>query len=258
MLKIGEFSRLSQVTVKTLHHYDDIGLLKPAQIDQFTGYRYYSVDQLARIHRIIALKDLGLSLDQIAVMLNEDLAHDEIRGMLRLQQAEIQQRVREEQARLSQVEFRLRMIEMEDKMPEMDIIVKKIPPLYALTLRRSMIWDDMVPFGLEIEQAQAQHGVRLVGPVTEIRFEEEYQPGHEDVEFVLPVADTHKKCDAFEYIRYLRTKDNPRPGYSSHLHSERREPGANCRKTAGIAPLDCRQWLSTVQHASPGLSSRPG
>jgi DNA-binding transcriptional MerR regulator len=55
MLKFGEFSRLIQVTVKTLHHYDDLGLLQPAHIGQFTGYRYYTVEQLPRIHRIMAL-----------------------------------------------------------------------------------------------------------------------------------------------------------------------------------------------------------
>ena len=60
MLRIGEFSRLCRVTVKTLHHYDEIGLLKPAHIDQFTDYRYYSLDQLPRIHSIMALKELGL------------------------------------------------------------------------------------------------------------------------------------------------------------------------------------------------------
>ena len=68
MLKIGEFSQLSQVTVKTLHHYDEIGLLKPAHIDRFTNYRYYTVEQLPRIHRIMALKELGLSLEQIGLM----------------------------------------------------------------------------------------------------------------------------------------------------------------------------------------------
>jgi DNA-binding transcriptional MerR regulator len=62
MFKIGEFSKFSQVTVKTLRYYDQIGLLKPAEVDRFTGYRYYSVDQLPRLNRILALKDLGLSL----------------------------------------------------------------------------------------------------------------------------------------------------------------------------------------------------
>jgi len=63
MFKIGEFSKLSQVTVKTLRYYDEIGLLKPAEVDRFTSYRYYSVDQLPRLNRILALKDLGLSLE---------------------------------------------------------------------------------------------------------------------------------------------------------------------------------------------------
>jgi DNA-binding transcriptional MerR regulator len=57
MLRIGEFSRLSQVTVKTLHHYDSIGLLKPSHVDPFTDYRYYTLDQLPRIHSIMALKE---------------------------------------------------------------------------------------------------------------------------------------------------------------------------------------------------------
>ena len=73
MLKISEFSRLSQVTVKTLHYYDKIGLLKPVHIEGSTGYRYYSVDQLARIHRIMALKELGLPLEQVGLIMDQDL-----------------------------------------------------------------------------------------------------------------------------------------------------------------------------------------
>jgi DNA-binding transcriptional MerR regulator len=91
MLKIGEFSRLSQVTVKTLHHYDEIGLLKPSQTDPFTSYRYYALDQLPRLHSIMALKELGLSLDEIAQVLLEDLPPEQIRGMYRLKRAELQQ-----------------------------------------------------------------------------------------------------------------------------------------------------------------------
>jgi MerR-like DNA binding protein len=55
MLKIGDFSRLSQVSVKTLRYYDEVGLLKPTQVDQVSGYRYYSVVQLRQLHRILAL-----------------------------------------------------------------------------------------------------------------------------------------------------------------------------------------------------------
>jgi DNA-binding transcriptional MerR regulator len=191
MLKIGEFSRLSQVTVKTLHHYDEIGLLVPAHIDKFTKHRFYSVDQLPHIHRIMALKALGLSLEQIGLMLNEHLEVEQIRGMLRLKQGEIQQRLREEQTQLAQVEFRLRMLEMEENMPELEVIVKKIEPIRALTARLSFAREQLMAVNQELMQALAQHNVKITGPETEIRYEEEFKAGQafEDVELVLPVDD---------------------------------------------------------------------
>ena len=84
MIRIGLFAKLSQVPVRTLRYYDEIGLLKPAEIDRFTDYRYYSIIQLPRLNRILVLKDLGLSLEQIAHLLAEGLPVEELRGMLRL------------------------------------------------------------------------------------------------------------------------------------------------------------------------------
>jgi len=133
MLKIGEFSRLSQVTVKTLHHYDELGLIKPAHIDPVTNYRFYTVGQLPRIHRIMALKEMGLSLEQIGIMLEKELPTDEIRGMLHFKQAEIQQEMREAQRQLSLVEFRLRMIEAEINFPELDVVMKRLEPMRFLS-----------------------------------------------------------------------------------------------------------------------------
>ena len=89
MIKIGDFSRLSQVSVKTLRYYDEVGLLKPVEVDRFTSYRYYSFDQLPRLNRVLALKDLGFSLEQIAQALDEGLTPDQLRGMLKLKRAEI-------------------------------------------------------------------------------------------------------------------------------------------------------------------------
>ena len=191
MLKIGEFSRLSQVTVKTLHHYDEIGLLVPAHIDKFTKHRYYSVEQLPQIHRIMALKALGLSLEQIGLMLNERLDAQQVRGMLRLKQGELQQHLREEQAQLAQVEFRLRMLEMEENMPEIEVIVKKIEPIRALTQHFSFTREQIMVVNQELMQALAQHNVKLTGPETEIYYEEEFKTerAYYDGELVLPVDD---------------------------------------------------------------------
>src|SRR5512143_322161 len=116
MFKIGDFSKLSQVSVKALRYYDELGLLKPVEVDRFTGYRYYSADQLPRLHRILALKDLGLSLEQIAQLLDDDLPAAQLRGMLRLKQVELRAQMQEEQARLARVAARLNQIEQEGKM----------------------------------------------------------------------------------------------------------------------------------------------
>ena len=134
MLKIGEFSRLSQVTVKTLHHYDDLGLIKPAYIVPATGYRFYTVEQLPRIHRIMALKEMGLSLEQIGLMLENELSIEQMRGILHFKQAEIQQEVREAQRQLAIVEFRLRMIEAEADFPVLDVVIKKLEAMRFLSL----------------------------------------------------------------------------------------------------------------------------
>ena len=61
-IKIGAFSKLCRVTVKTLRHYEELGLLIPAEIDEWTGYRYYEVSQFQRMGLIVHLKRLGLSL----------------------------------------------------------------------------------------------------------------------------------------------------------------------------------------------------
>lgn len=128
MFKIGDFSRLSKVTVKALRYYDELGLLKPAHVDRFTGYRYYSAAQLPRLNRILALKDLGFALEQMAVFLDQHVSPEQIRGMLNLRRSELQQHITEEQARLARVEARLRQIEQEDTMPAYDVVLKKVEP----------------------------------------------------------------------------------------------------------------------------------
>jgi DNA-binding transcriptional MerR regulator len=129
VFKIGDFSRLTRVSMKTLHHYDEIGLFKPAQVDRFTGYRYYTFDQLPRLNRILVLKGLGFSLDEIRQMVDDDLPADELRGMLRLRRAQLQRQADEALERLKQVEIRLRQIEQEGNMPQIDVLLKQVEPL---------------------------------------------------------------------------------------------------------------------------------
>src|SRR5262245_11421829 len=107
MLSIGAFARLGQVSPRMLRHYDETGLLVPARVDPQTGYRTYEVAQLGRLHRLLVLRDLGLTLEQIRPVLDGDPSVEQLRGMLMLRQAQIAQDVADEQARLQRVDAHL-------------------------------------------------------------------------------------------------------------------------------------------------------
>lgn len=135
MLKIGEFSKLVQVSVPTLRYYEQIGLLKPVSVDRITGYRSYSVSQLPRLNRILALKGLGFSLEQISAVLDEGLSPEQMRGMLRLRHAQISQQLIEMENQLVEVEVRLQQIEREDKISDYDVILKHVEPQLVALVR---------------------------------------------------------------------------------------------------------------------------
>ncbi len=131
---IGDFARLGQVSVRMLRHYDQIGLLKSDSVDAWSSYRSYSPEQLSVLNRLVALKDLGLSLEQVRRVLADRVGLVELHGMLRLRRAELENEMRATGTRLAAVESRLRMIEKENEMSA-DYVVKPVPAvrLAALT-----------------------------------------------------------------------------------------------------------------------------
>jgi DNA-binding transcriptional MerR regulator len=124
MLSIGDFAQLGQVSPRMLRHYDDLGLLRPQQVDAITGYRSYSTAQLARLHKLLALRDLGFSLEQVGELLHDEPPVEQLRGMLRLRHAEIEQRLDEETARLGRVDAHLRALEEPDIEVGRRVVVK--------------------------------------------------------------------------------------------------------------------------------------
>jgi DNA-binding transcriptional MerR regulator len=128
MLSIGDFAKLGRVSVRMLRHYDAIGLLRPAAVDESSGYRFYQADQLRRLNRVIALKDLGFTLQQVQAILDDQVGVEELRGMLRLRQAQLEERLNADAGRLRSVAARLRMIEREGQMSTEDVVLKEIAP----------------------------------------------------------------------------------------------------------------------------------
>ncbi|MFF1906739.1 MerR family transcriptional regulator [Kitasatospora sp. NPDC058218] len=134
MFNIGDFAKHGRVSVRMLRHYDAIGLLHPARVDPVSGYRHYEAAQLARLNRVIALKDLGLTLQQVRAVLDERVDVAELRGMLRLRQAELAAAMAADARRLTRVEARLRTIESEGTMPAQDVVVKRVPSVRVAEL----------------------------------------------------------------------------------------------------------------------------
>lgn len=165
MIKIGEFSKLVQVPVATLRYYDQVGLLKPIAVDPSTGYRYYSTTQLPRLHRILALKGLGFSLEQVSIVLAEGLTLEQMRGMLRLRHAQISQQLAEVQSQLVEVEVLLRQIEHEEQLSTYDVRLKQVQPLLVAFVRTILPNHAAVGvlFG-EVYEAIGPHVAEALGP----------------------------------------------------------------------------------------------
>jgi DNA-binding transcriptional MerR regulator len=136
MFLIGEFSRIARISTRQLRHYDQLGLFKPSYTDSETGYRYYSASQLPQLNRILALKDLGLSLEQVARLMNEAISAEEIQGMLRLKQAQIEQNLREDFERVRSIEERLWEIETEGVLSDDNVVLKSMPEQEFLSIRQ--------------------------------------------------------------------------------------------------------------------------
>jgi len=183
MIKIGDFSKLSQLPVKTLRYYDEIGLLQPAAVDPVSSYRFYSAAQLPRLRRIQALKELGLSLHQISLLLDGDLPAEQIVGMLRRRQVELQQQISDGEAMLGRLEARLRQFERENRMPEHEVLLKTVPPMWIVSVRavvptyaaQAMIWDQLMP-------AMKRAGLQGIDACFTIDHDETYKEENHDLE----------------------------------------------------------------------------
>lgn len=233
MFKIGDFSKLSQVSVKALRYYDELGLLKPVEVDRFTGYRFYSADQLPRLNRILALKDLGLSLEQIAQLLDDDLPAAQLRGMLRLKQVEVQERVEEEQARLARVQARLRQIEQEGKMPTYEVVIKAVPAQRVASIRAIVpTYPDQDPLWRELEAYLKQQRIPATIPCFAMYHDADYRERDIEVEVCAPVETSAQGGNA-------RVKIYDQPAVATVASLVHRGPLQKLHEAYGVL----MQWL---------------
>jgi DNA-binding transcriptional MerR regulator len=171
MLKIGEFARLSQVSMKTLRHYDRLGLLRPSQIDRESGYRLYEMEQLAVMMRIQALKDCGFALEAIGEML-QTYDMKAIEALLTQRVTEQEQIVADEQARLQRLLARLRQLASTENVPMYDVALKRTEPFTLIGMRKCVATpDEIAAFAREVFGKLEYCGMTSMGPVIHLYYD---------------------------------------------------------------------------------------
>ncbi|WP_295936604.1 MerR family transcriptional regulator [uncultured Alistipes sp.] len=206
-LKIGEFSKLNQVTVKTLRHYEEIGLLIPGQVDRWTGYRYYDVGQIGRVNAILYLKRLGFTLEEIKDLFDA--------GLTRPPQELITAKISECRAKQAELQWRMaelkklgENLEKTDKMEK--VFIKELPAVIVASHRRvidsyddlfnlcpNIIGPEMVRLGCECPPP---------GYCYTIDHTKEYKERDIDIEYCEAV--TERKTDS-ELIRFKQVEAVP-------------------------------------------------
>jgi DNA-binding transcriptional MerR regulator len=138
MLKIGDFSKLTQVSVRMLRYYDNQNLLKPSRIDPVTGYRMYDVGQVAELQKIVLLRDLGFGVNEIAETLQN---WDDMSLIQRLRDkiGETEAVIAGQMRRIENIEKAITHIENREIDKHYNVIIKAIPPIKVISLRRKML-----------------------------------------------------------------------------------------------------------------------
>ena len=187
MYKIGDFSRLGQVSVRMLRHYDQIDLLKPDDVDPVSGYRSYSIKQLPSLNRIIFLKDIGFSLIQVKDLLHKDLSFEELKAMHVEKQETLEKELSLAKQQLDIVRIRLEQIENEGKEPLYEVVEKK-SSAFILASVRSVVpkYEEIARYCQEMHSQLYsdldQCGIEAAGPEITFYHNSEYTEFDLDVE----------------------------------------------------------------------------
>ncbi|OFI07105.1 HTH-type transcriptional activator mta [Clostridium acetireducens DSM 10703] len=209
MFKIGEFAKLNKISIKTLRYYDELELLKPMKVDFQTGYRYYSAKQLPRLNRILALKDLGFSLNQIADIIDSQASRDIILSMLDEKKKEINNIIKSEQRRLVRIDSLINRIKEEDSfMLKYDVVLKQLEARKLAAIRdiipdyskQGYLWEELM-------RHLGMHKVKLVGPCMAIYYDQGYKESDVDIEVASCIANDVPETDRIK-IKQIPAVEN--------------------------------------------------
>ena len=187
MFKIGEFSKLTQVTVRMLRYYDEMGLLKPAKIDSLTGYRMYASEQIPVLNKIVYLRDSGFNVAEIAVILNNN--HDSfVIEQLDKKYIEIETNIYDQQIKLEKIKLAKKELLSNKNEMHYNVLIKKVPSYLVFSLRKvipnyyaeSILWRELSLYASEYK-------IDISANCFSIYHDEDYREENVDVELCVPV-----------------------------------------------------------------------
>ena len=225
MFRIGDFSRLARVTIKTLHHYDDAGLLQPLHVDRQSGYRYYDASQLQTLHRILLLKDLGFSLEQIRELLHADAKT--LAATLEWRQRELAASIAADQSRLRRLEALRITLDQAGRADRPPVLLRDSPAIEVYSVRERVphLGAPMQALFEAAESKVAAASARSSASPFTIFHDPDYREQDVDVEICIPVKHavpalhTHMlpRCEASASVTYRGTYEQTPLAYSQLL-----------------------------------------
>lgn len=188
MFKIGEFSKLTQVSVRMLRHYDEVGLLKPAKVDEWTGYRMYSVEQIALVNKIIYLRDSGFQVAEMASILQ--MNEEAFLECLTKKHLQIEQAIQAEQEKLRKIQLIKEELLGNKSEFHYQISIKAVPSYQVLSFRKVVpsyysegeMWKEVSVFARE-------RGIQIVNSAFSLYHDEDYREENVDIELCVPVKE---------------------------------------------------------------------
>lgn len=200
MLSIGDFSKICEVSTKTLRYYDEMGLIKPDEINPENGYRYYSIRQLKKMLFINRLKSYHFSLEEIKALLDweEDQSDEKLRSALDRKKREIEDKLKAFEQTVHQISNDILNVEkglpIMSYMDDIEVQLVETRPMNILYMRQMMSRDDYAfgygkYFSRLYEKIATEKLTSLGTPMT-IYHSAEYNPASNDIEFAIPVKET--------------------------------------------------------------------
>ncbi len=200
MFKIGDFSRLTQVSVRMLRYYDELGLLKPAEVDRFTGYRLYSSRQIGRLNKIITLRDMGFLTAEIEELLLQDMDDVSLIKILRSKEAQLRRNIACENTKLLKLQNFMDSVGKENMSMNYEVTIKEVPS-YKVVSKRGIIqaYDREGQLWRELGEFAGNNSIKCGDICFAIYHDQEYKEKDVDVEVVMSVEQLQKDRDGFTF-----------------------------------------------------------